>query len=93
MTAPITTVDEAVSTIETCIDLLEKIPNANEILRSLTVNQIRQKLWELREQLAAGDVVWVAGITSSERLTSSPKQKLLSGMPFPKVVEAPNVKD
>ena len=93
MTAPITTVDEAVSTIETCIDLLEKIPNANDILRSLTVNQIRQKLWELREQLAAGDVVWVAGGTSSERLTSRPKQKLLNGMPFPKIVEASNVKD
>ena len=43
---------EAIDTIEHCLDLLYQINTEDEIHREFAVNQIREKLWEVRDKLA-----------------------------------------
>ena len=43
---------EAIDTIEHCLDLLNQIGTDDQIHREFAVNQIREKLWEVRNKLA-----------------------------------------
>lgn len=51
------TAKEAIDLVEHCIDLLGQIETDDEVHRDFAVNQIREKLWEVRNKLAGEDDV------------------------------------
>ena len=48
------TTHEAIDLVDHCIDLLGQIETEDQIHREFAVNQITEKLWEVRNKLADG---------------------------------------
>ena len=74
-------IQDGIDSTEHCIDLLAQLETDDAIHRDFVINQIREKLWDVRNLLATS-VVWITDVPKSERLTSPPKQELLTGMKF-----------
>ena len=71
-------IQDGIDKIEQCIDSLPRLVREDAVHRELTANQMREKLWDVRNLLATS-VVWIADAPKSKRLTTSPKQLLLTG--------------
>ena len=72
----VSTCQRLVDKLEESIDLLAQIPNEDEVHVTFTINQIRERLWEIKDALDEGELLWVAGASSSDRLTSSEKSPI-----------------
>ena len=72
-------IQEAIDTVEQCIDMLPRLVREDAVHRELTANQMREKLWDVRNLLATS-VVWVSGPSQTERQTTPHKQELLVGI-------------
>ena len=88
----VSTAQNFVDKLEETLDLLAQIPSEDEVHVTFTINQIRERLWEIKDALAEGELIWVAGGTSSPRLTSKEELPLLPGKDW-ELVNAPKRKE
>ena len=84
----VSTAQNFIDKLEETIDLLAQIPSEDEVHVTFTINQIRERLWEIKDALAEGELIWVAGASSSDRLTTKNEQALLPGKDW-ELVKAP----